>query len=142
MKEMRVAALDAQPTDEIVASVFARGCTSRQALEDVSSKWGILALLALTESDYRFNELHRRVEGVSQKMLAQALQTLERDGLVLREVRSAIPPRVEYRLTPLGLQVANQLHGLTELLEASTSAITAARNTYDARPVRSSQTSL
>lgn len=122
-----------EPTDSFVVSVFARGCTSRQALEDISSKWGILALLALLESSYRFNALRRRVEGVSEKMLSQALQTLERDGLVLRDVQSSIPPRVEYRLAPLGREVAARLHGLTGLLEASTEAITAARTAYDGR---------
>lgn len=136
MNETGNTAWDTEPTDEFVATVFARGCTSRQALEDVSSKWGILALLALTEGDYRFNALRRRVEGVSEKMLSQALQTLERDGLVVRDVRSSIPPRVEYRLTSLGREVAARLHGLTELLEASTDAITAARSAYDARPPR------
>lgn len=132
----RTAAQPADPTDEFAVSVFARGCTSRQALEDVSSKWGILALLALTEGDYRFNALRRRVEGVSEKMLSQALQTLERDGMVMRDVRSSIPPRVEYRLTLLGRQVAERLHGLTDLLEASADAITEARAAYDARPSR------
>lgn len=128
----------AQPTDEFVVSVFARGCTSRQALEDISSKWGILAMLALSEGGYRFNALRRRVEGVSEKMLSQALQTLERDGLVVRDVRSSIPPRVEYCLSPLGREVAVRLHGLTELLEASNDAITAARTAYDARRPASS----
>lgn len=127
---------EVETTEELVASVFAKGCTSRQALEDVSGKWGILALLALRESDYRFNALRRRVEGVSEKMLSQSLQVLERDGLLVRDVRSAIPPRVEYRLTELGQEVAARLHGLTELLEASTDAISAARTAYDARPPR------
>lgn len=140
MTGMETPGVDAQPTAELVATVFARGCTSRQALEDVSNKWGILALLALTEGDYRFNALRRRVEGVSEKMLAQALQTLERDGFLVRDVRSTFPPRVQYRLTSLGREVAAQLHGLTELLEASTEVITAARGAYDARPPRSAPT--
>src|SRR3954453_2712293 len=90
------------PSGELVADVFARGCTSRAVFEDVGSKWGSLALLALGEGGYRFNALRRRVEGVSEKMLSQTLQALERDGLVVREVVTAIPPRVEYALTPLG----------------------------------------
>lgn len=126
--------LDAGPHDQLLADVFARGCTSRQALEDISGKWGILALLALRGSDYRFNALRRRVEGVSEKMLSQALQTLERDGLVVRDVVSAIPPRVEYSLTSLGDRVADRLHGLTELLEGSVGEISRAREAYDSRP--------
>lgn len=121
-----------EPTDELVVSVFARGCTSRKALEDVTSKWGVLALLALLEGGYRFNALRRRVEGVSEKMLSQALQTLQRDGLVVRDVQSSIPPRVEYRLSALGREVAARLHRLSDLLEESTDAIAAARVAYDA----------
>ena len=132
--------LDTGPQDQLLADVFARGCMSRQALEDISGKWGILALLALRGSDYRFNALRRRVEGVSEKMLSQALQTLERDGLVVRDVVSAIPPRVEYSLTPLGSRIADRLHGLTELLQGSVDEITRAREAYDARPAAHDRT--
>ena len=64
-------------------------------------------------------------------MLAQTLQTLERDGLVEREVVSAIPPRVEYALTPTGARVAQQVRGLVELLEEAVPDVAAAA--YDAR---------
>jgi DNA-binding HxlR family transcriptional regulator len=124
---------DTEPGDDLIADVFARGCTSRQTLEDIASKWGILALLALDEGDYRFNALRRRVEGVSEKMLSQTLQTLERDGLVTREVHSTIPPRVEYSLTALGSAAAERIRGLADLLEASTAEVGAARAAYDAR---------
>ncbi|MEK8105999.1 helix-turn-helix domain-containing protein [Micromonospora sp. M12] len=83
-----------------MSDVFARGCTSRAAFEDVTSKWASLVLLALGEGRYRFNALRRRVDGVSERMLSQTLQTLERDGMLTREVLTAIPPRVEYSLTP------------------------------------------
>jgi DNA-binding HxlR family transcriptional regulator len=126
-------AADSAPPDELISDVFARGCLSRATLEDVASKWGILALLALDEGDYRFNALRRRVEGVSEKMLSQTLQTLERDGLVTREVHSTIPPRVEYSLTALGSEVARRMRDLADLLEASTTAVDAARIAYDAR---------
>ncbi|MET8053554.1 MULTISPECIES: winged helix-turn-helix transcriptional regulator [unclassified Streptosporangium] len=122
-----------EPTDELVSDVFARDCTSRAALEDVAGKWGILALLALGESGYRFNALRRRVAGVSEKMLAQTLQTLERDGMVTREVLTVIPARVEYSLTPLGARVAERLRGLADLLEGSVDEIGAAREAYDSR---------
>jgi DNA-binding HxlR family transcriptional regulator len=121
------------PTDQLITSVFARRCPSRSALEHVGSKWGILALLALGEGDYRFNALRRRVEGVSEKMLAQTLQQLERDGLVSREVHSAIPPRVQYSLTALGADVSSRLRELAELLEASVDEVTEARRSYDER---------
>lgn len=121
------------PVDALVVDVFARNCASRATLEDVAGKWGILALLALGEGDYRFNALRRKVDGVSEKMLSQTLQTLERDGMLTRQVLSTIPPRVEYSLTPLGVQVADTLRGLAGLLEGSVDAVTAARESYDAR---------
>jgi len=121
------------PIDALVVDVFARNCTSRATLEDVAGKWGILALLALGDGDYRFNALRRKVDGVSEKMLSQTLQTLERDGMLTRQVLSTIPPRVEYSLTSLGGQVAESLRGLAALLEASVDEVTTARTSYDAR---------
>jgi DNA-binding HxlR family transcriptional regulator len=122
-----------EPDAELIADVFARDCTSRDVLAHVAGKWSVLALLALDEGAYRFNALRRRVEGVSEKMLSQTLQTLERDGLVTREVITAIPPRVEYALTPFGARVAAQVRGLVELLEGAVPEVAAARDAYDAR---------
>jgi DNA-binding HxlR family transcriptional regulator len=124
---------DDGPTDELISDVFARDCLSRATLEDVAGKWGILALLALSEGELRFNALRRRVQGVSEKMLSRTLQTLERDGMLSRDVITTIPPRVQYSLTPLGERVARQLRGLAELLEGSVDEVGAARAAYDAR---------
>ncbi|HKT00091.1 MAG TPA: helix-turn-helix domain-containing protein [Rugosimonospora sp.] len=121
----------ADPVDALVADVFARACPSRRVLETVTGKWGVLALAALHEGPYRFNALRRRVDGVSEKMLAQTLQTLERDGLVHREAQATIPPRVEYSLTPLGTRVATTLLGLIDLLEGEIPALLAAQEDYD-----------
>jgi DNA-binding HxlR family transcriptional regulator len=121
-----------EPSAELIADVFARDCGSRGVLADIAGKWGILALVALSEGGYRFNALRRRVDGVSEKMLSQTLQTLERDGLVVREVHQAIPPHVEYQLTPLGAEVATRLLGLLELLEAHVPDFAAAQDRYDA----------
>ncbi|PRX96752.1 winged helix-turn-helix transcriptional regulator [Allonocardiopsis opalescens] len=118
------------PSQALVSDVFARDCTSRGAFEGVTSKWASLALLALAEGGYRFNALRRRVEGVSEKMLSQTLQHLERDGMVSRRVLTAIPPRVEYSLTPLGARVAEHLRGLADLLQASTREVERARDAY------------
>src|SRR5258706_15735152 len=90
----------ADPMDELITDVFARACPSRRTLENVAGKWGILALVALLEETYRFNALRRRVDGVSEKMLAQTLHALERDGLDRRDVQTTIPPHVQYSLTP------------------------------------------
>lgn len=130
---MSTSDLSPDPEQELVTDVFARGCTSRAAFEDVTSKWASLALLALGEGSYRFNALRRRVDGVSEKMLSQTLQALERDGMVTRDVVTTIPPRVEYALTPLGLKVAATLRDLAELLEASVPDVATARDAYDER---------
>jgi DNA-binding HxlR family transcriptional regulator len=121
------------PTADLVSDVFARDCTSRAAFEDVTTKWASLALIALGEGGYRFNALRRKVDGVSEKMLSQTLQILERDGLVTREVVTAIPPRVAYALTPRGDRVAERLRALADVLQESTGLVEAARNAYRSR---------
>jgi DNA-binding HxlR family transcriptional regulator len=120
-----------QTVEELVADVFSRACTSREALEHVTGKWSLLALSALAESPHRFGELRRRIEGVSEKMLAQGLQTLERDGWVHREVRSTIPPHVEYRLTEAGAELVPHLLGLIDFVEGRMPAVRAARAAAD-----------
>jgi DNA-binding HxlR family transcriptional regulator len=123
------------PMDQLVADVFARACPSRAVLENVAAKWGILALAALREGTYRFNALRRRVDGISEKMLAQTLHALERDGLVRRDVQATIPPRVEYSLTPVGARIAAKLFELIELVEGEMAAVADAQARYDrARP--------
>jgi DNA-binding HxlR family transcriptional regulator len=82
--------------------VFTEGCPTRLVLDHIMSKWGVLVLLALTDGTHRWGELRRQVEGISEKMLASTLRTLETDGLVHREAYPEVPPRVEYSLTPLG----------------------------------------
>lgn len=113
--------------------VFARGCTSRDILQNLTSRWGLLALLALTEDDYRFNALRRRVDGISERMLSQTLQTLERDGFITRTVLQSIPPRVEYSLTDLGRAIGVTATGLIEQVEAAVPEVTSARTRYDER---------
>jgi DNA-binding HxlR family transcriptional regulator len=121
-----------EPADEMVADVFARHCPSRQTMENIGSKWGLLALVALADSPHRFNALRRRVDGVSEKMLAQTLHALERDGLVIREVQATMPPRVEYSLSPLGGLLAAKLRDLIELVEEEFGQVLAAQARYDA----------
>ncbi|MGO9082869.1 MAG: winged helix-turn-helix transcriptional regulator [Streptosporangiaceae bacterium] len=122
----------AQRTDDAAAfDVFARACPSRSTLEHVTGRWGSLVLVALVPGPRRFNELRRRVDGVSQKILAQTLQALERDGLVHRELFSTFPLRVEYSLTPVGRPVAGRLTALFRDLEAQMPAILAAQRRCD-----------
>ncbi|GAA4257097.1 helix-turn-helix domain-containing protein [Dactylosporangium darangshiense] len=119
--------------EQLVFDVFAKNCTSRPVMERVAGKWGILTMAALLAGTHRFNELRRRVDGVSEKMLSQTLHALERDGLVVREVVSAIPPRVEYSLTEPGRRIAGKLLELIDLVESEMPEITAAQERYDAK---------
>ncbi len=86
--------------------VFPAKCPSRVVLDHVTSKWGVLILVALSEGPQRWGELRRRAEGISEKMLAQTLKTLERDGFVDRHPQPVIPPRVDYSLTERGHELA------------------------------------
>ena len=118
--------------DTLLADVFAVRCPSRPILEHVTGRWGTLAMAALLDGTLRFNALRRRVSGVSEKMLAQTLQALERDGFVHREAQPTIPPKVEYSLTPLGHEVAVKLFELIKLIEGSLPEVMAAQAKYDA----------
>ncbi|WP_063728262.1 winged helix-turn-helix transcriptional regulator [Streptomyces sp. RTd22] len=131
---------EARPAEDaagdLAFDVFARACPSRATLEHVTGKWGSLTLTALSRtptSSCRFNELRRRVDGVSEKMLSQTLHALERDGLVHREAQPVNPPRVDYRLTPLGHAVAERLLALIGLVEERMPEVLAAREAYDGR---------
>ncbi|MFF4350829.1 winged helix-turn-helix transcriptional regulator [Streptomyces sp. NPDC001530] len=111
--------------------VFSKACPSRGTLEHVTGRWGALTLGALHEGSLRFNELRRRVDGVSEKMLSQTLHALERDGLVHREAQPTNPPRVDYELTPLGRDVAGRLITLIQFVEGRMDDVLEARQRYD-----------
>jgi DNA-binding HxlR family transcriptional regulator len=115
----------------VTADVNSAACPSRLVLEHVTSRWGVLVLAALLERPYRFSELRRHVGGVSEKMLAQTLQTLERDGFVHREARPVIPPHVDYSLTPLGHEVAGQVWALARWVEDRLDDVLKARDVYE-----------
>jgi DNA-binding HxlR family transcriptional regulator len=89
--------------------VFAAACPSRVVLDHVTSKWGVLVLVALSGGSQRWSELRRRAEGISEKMLAQTLRTLEADGFVHRDAQPVIPPRVDYSLTDRGTELVSLL---------------------------------
>ena len=105
--------------------LLAGGCPSRDVLKHVTSRWGVLILMALEQQPHRFAELRRAVQGVSERMLAQTLQWLEGDGLVLRTVHDVVPPHVEYRLTPLGREAAKRVRGLADWIELNLSKVQA-----------------
>ncbi|MRK00899.1 transcriptional regulator [Aeromicrobium sp. S22] len=100
------------PQESVPFDVFTAMCPSREVLEHVTSRWGVLTLAALSSEPARFGELRRRVDGISEKMLSQTLKALEGDGLVDRRVHSTLPPHVEYVLTAAGQQVAEAVQAL------------------------------
>lgn len=106
-------------------------CPHRLVLEHVTSRWGVLVLIRLLERPHRFSELRRAIGRVSEKMLTQTLQTLERDGLVHRDAKPVIPPRVDYSLTDLGREAAEQVRALALWTERRMDGVLAARRAYD-----------
>jgi DNA-binding HxlR family transcriptional regulator len=104
-------------------NVYDANCPSRIVLDHVTSRWGSLILLVLLDGTLRFSELARTIGGVSEKMLAQTLQTLEADGLLIRTVYPTIPPKVEYSLTPLGHQAGLHIRTLTNWVEENVSQV-------------------
>ncbi|MGK5691582.1 winged helix-turn-helix transcriptional regulator [Streptomyces sp. URMC 128] len=111
-------------------------CPYRLVLEHVTSRWGVLVLSELLDRPHRFSELRRAIgsyggRGVSEKMLTQTLQTLERDGLVHRDAKPVIPPRVDYSLTDLGREAAEQVRALSEWTRRRMDEVDKARRAYD-----------
>ena len=105
--------------------LMAAACPSRQVLKHVTSRWGVLVLIALEGGETRrFSQLKRAIGGVSERMLAQTLQWLEADGLVLRIAHDVVPPHVDYRLTPLGIEAAEKVRLLADWIETSLPRIT------------------
>lgn len=84
-----------------------------QMLGRIGDKWTIMTITMLLSGPKRFNELRRQIGGISQQMLTRTLRALEQDGLVSRKVYPTIPPQVEYRLTTLGMSLAEPLTQLT-----------------------------
>lgn len=102
-------------------------CPSREVLQHVTSRWGVLVLLVLATGVHRFSGLRRAIGGVSERMLAQTLQWLESDGLVDRIAFDVVPPHVEYRLTPLGREAAERVQGLADWIETRLPQVLQAR---------------
>src|SRR6478609_7725503 len=103
--------------------VLTANCPTRVVLDHVTSKWGVLVLAALADGTLRWGELRRAVDGISEKMLASTLRTFESDGLVHREAHPEIPPRVEYSLTTLGLELVEAMSPLLTWVVANADAV-------------------
>ncbi|MBZ4336101.1 helix-turn-helix domain-containing protein [Corallococcus sp. AS-1-12] len=125
----------AKPGDLLKES-YAPDCPGRDVLDHVVSKWGMLIMLALAERTYRYAELRRRVGGVSERMLALTLRTLEEDGFVARRDHGEVPPRVDYSLTPLGSGLAEHLDALGRWIATNTPKVLAAREKHRQRAAK------
>lgn len=77
-------------------------CPVATTVDLIGNKWKVLIIRELLKGTYRFNELHRSIEGISQKVLTENLRKLESDGIIQRTVYAEVPPRVEYSLSELG----------------------------------------
>lgn len=112
---------------------FSSACPAREVLGHVTGRWGGLVLGALLGGTRRYSELRDRIGGISEKMLAQTLRDLERDGLVVRRQHPAMPPRVDYTLTPGGIEVAKRVDSLINWLQDNVHELMAAHRDHAAR---------
>jgi DNA-binding HxlR family transcriptional regulator len=112
-------------------NVFLAQCPSRQLLDRLSDKWVGLVVCTLESGPRRYSEIAREVAGVSQKMLTQTLRSLERDGLVEREVTPSVPVRVDYTLTPLGTSLLPVMDAVHAWAERHMDEVNAAREEFD-----------
>ncbi|RKK01243.1 transcriptional regulator [Pseudoroseomonas wenyumeiae] len=104
---------------------FDADCRSREVLVAITGKWSVLILVALGGGTMRFAELRRRVNGVSERMLAESLRQLARYRLIERRSFPVVPPHVEYTLTSLGHEAAGQLTRLTDWIEGNVTQLIA-----------------
>ena len=118
---------------EMSASQLDDDCPTREVLDRVGDKWSVLVIVLLGQRTHRFNELHRAIDGISQRMLTLTVRALERDGLVKRTVFPTVPPRVDYELTELGRTLLVPLDALSTWANDHRGDIRAAREEHDRR---------
>ena len=120
------------PHPELSEDLSKKEALVREILSRVADKWTLLVIEELgSGGEMRFSRLRERIGGVSQKMLTKTLRQLERDGLVTRRVHPVVPPRVEYRLTPLGESLGEAVCGIWLWVEAHMDDVERSRHAYD-----------
>ena len=115
---------DCAPIFDFAPNVMVAACPSRRVLGHLTSRWGVLVMIALQSGTMRFSALRRRIGGVSERMLSQTLQQLEGDGFILRTAHDVVPPHVDYTLTPLGQEAAVHVAALAGWIEGNLPRIT------------------
>jgi DNA-binding HxlR family transcriptional regulator len=114
-----------------------RLCYARQILDRIGDKWSLSVIHQLSAHQVmRFTELKREIDGISQRMLTATVRVLERDGLVERTVHPVVPPRVDYRLTPLGQTLMGTVCALMSWAVEHADDIDEARAAYDEKAAR------
>src|SRR3981081_1328471 len=104
-----------------------------ETLTRIGDKWTVMVVGALSKGPIRYNEIHRRVEGISQRMLTLTLKGLEQDGMITRTMYPTIPPRVDYELTELGRKLIVPLKALSKWARENRPAMVAAREAFQRR---------
>lgn len=113
--------------------VFSAACVTRPILDQIADKWSVMILAVICHEPARFNAIKRRLEGVTQKALTQALRRLERNGIVSRRVLPGPPVKVEYALTPMGRTLEQPFAALYAWAQDHASEIARAQQDYDRR---------
>lgn len=113
--------------------VYSQNCPTRLVLDHIADKWATLILWRISDGPIRFNELRRKVEGISTKVLSQSLKELERDGLVVRRAFATVPVTVEYSITALGGTLAEKMATVTQWAEQNIEQVLEAQARYDGR---------
>lgn len=112
--------------------VYRSDCPSRPILDQIADKWSMMVMAVLDEPT-RFNEIKRRLEGVTQRVLTQTLRRLERNGMIVRRVLPTSPVGVEYSLTPLGESLREPFGRLYDWTVDHADEIRAKQRDYDQR---------
>ncbi len=109
-------------------------CPVRSVLDRLGDKWSILVMMILGEKEtMRFNELSKEIGDISQKMLTVTLRSLEADGLVTRTIYAQVPPRVDYKITPLGRSLVPHIVSLSHWAKQSMPAIKKSRAQFQTK---------
>ena len=122
---MKLQLLPVQPGTD-----HAQRCPVRDVLDCIGDRWSLLTLLTLAGGTLRFTELKRAIGDISQRMLAQTLRSLERDGYLSRKVYPTIPPKVEYSLTGLGRSLLARVGPLVAWADENHARVREARQAY------------
>jgi DNA-binding HxlR family transcriptional regulator len=125
--------MPADQNEHVERKVFRADCSSRLLLEQIADKWSVLILAALCPQPLRFNEVRRRLDGITQKALTQALRRLERSGIVARRVIPSSQVAVEYSITPLGRTLEEPFRALYHWTVNHSEQVLQAQQAFDER---------